>query len=545
MCSGHTGERSWLQLYWRVFSLRVGLCAFTCALVFLPVLCASSGSFEAHYLLGQTLERDNQLNAAEVAFRAALEINPASPDATYALAQVLDRQGRYSAEVRCLERLPLTGLAKQTAYRLQFAEATALAENNEFAAAASLLNKLASAWPKSIEVHSTLASLYAHHKSYDASAAEYKKVLDLDPSNGVARLSLAKVLLMGNYLREPLPYLLEYVKRNPNDVEGHDILGRVFERLGQLDHARSEYLRSIQLNPADYKSRYNLGLILEKLGDVHQAIAELQAAKRLNPAASEVYYELARAQASQKISSAAKRNLQAFERLKRQEQIERDVRNLNDLAVQYLRSQNWGAAAAACHEAIRLDPNQADIHYNLSLALSHLGDVHAEQEELEKATTLDPKFAKAQNRLGLRYMALGKLQDAEREFNAAIQDEPQFSEAKNNLGVLYGREGKIREAVGEFQEATVDNPQYSQAFLNWGLVLDSDQQYASAEKMIQRAVQIAPDNAGAYIVLGMTELKLGHPNQAIAADRKAVSLQPDQASSRLQLGLALERQKHL
>jgi tetratricopeptide (TPR) repeat protein len=502
-------------------------------------------SFQAHYFLGLALQRTNQLAAAEDAFRHALEINPVSPEATYALAQVLDREGRYSAEASCLQRLSLAVLSKEQAYRIQLAEATALAAENQFEPAASLLNKLASVRPDSIEVHSDLAALYAHHERYDASANEYKKVLRLDPSNGVDLLSLSKVLLMGNHLQESVPYLTNYVKRKPNDAEGHEILGEVFERLGQFGSAQKELLRSVDLDPANYKARYHLGAVLEKLGDHGQAIAQLELAKRLNPGASEVFYELARIEAGQKNSSAASRNLKAYERLKHKEQVQRDVGNLNDLAVHSLGNQNWEAAANACRKAISLDPNKAEIHYNLSLALSHLGQTAAEQEELEKATKLDPRFAKAHNRLGLSDMSLGKLPGAETEFKAAIQDDPQFSEAKNNLGVLYGREGKTRDAVKEFREATLDAPQYGQAFLNWGLVLDSAQQYVRAEKLIQEAVQLSPENAQGYIVLGMTELELSHMDEAVAAYTKALALEPHRADAHLQLGIALAQQKHL
>jgi tetratricopeptide (TPR) repeat protein len=545
VCSGQRGERSRLRLHWVALALRVGLYAVACAVASVPGVCASSSSFEGDYLLGLTLERNNQLNAAEDAFRAALKINPVSPEVTYALAQVLGRQGRYSAEVYLLERLPVADLSPKTRYRVKFLEATALAENNEFDPAASLFNRLASVWPESIEVHSALGSLYAHHKRYDASAVEYRKVLELDPSNSVARLSLSKVLLMGNHLQESLPYLLEYVNGSPNDVAGHDILGEVFERLGHFGNAQNEFLRSVQLNSNNYKSHYDLGLVLKSLGKTQAAIAELQVANRLNPTAPEVLYELARMEADQKNSTQAERYLQAYTILKGKLQIKQNVRNLNNFAASSLRAHNWKAAIAACRQAITLDPKQAEVHYNLSLALSHLGDPTGEQSELEQVVRLDPRFAKAHNRLALRYMALGKRADAERELKQAIEDSPQFSEAKNNLGVLYGREGRIPEAVKEFQEATLDEPRYGQAFLNWGLVLDSAQQYVRAEKIIQRAVQLSPSDADAYVALGMTELALDHTDQAVATYRKAAAMEPDRAEVRLQLGFALAQQKRL
>lgn len=352
------------------------------------------------------------------------------------------------------------------------------------------------------------------------------KVLRLDPSNVIDLLSVAKVLLMGNHLQKSVPYLTDYLKQRPNDVEGHEILGEVSERLGDFGSAQSELSRSVDLDPANHKARYHLGVVRQKLGHHGRAIAQLELAKRLNPGASEVYYELGRIEAARKNSSAASLNLKAYERLKHPKQVQRDVGKLNDLAVHSLGGQNWEAAAHTCRKAISLDPNKAETHYNSSLALSHLGDTAAEQEKLEKATKLDPRFAKAHNRLGLSYMSLGKLQDAEREFKAAIQDDPQFSEAKNNLNVLYGREGKTRDAVKEFQEATLDEPQYSQAFLNWGLVPDSTQEYVRAEKLIRTSVQLSPGSAQGYLALGMTEYQLGRMQDARIDAQTACRLLP-------------------
>jgi len=493
--------------------------------------------------LGKLYFQQNLLNCAEAAFQAALEINPVSSADAFALAQILDKEGRYSAEVHCLQQIPLAGLPESAAFQLQLTEAAALAEDNQFAAAESLLKKLAAGRADSVEVLMGLASLYGHHERYDDSAAEYRRVLELDPSNRIAVLSLAKVLLMGNHLREALPYLRDYVQRSPSEPEAHDILGEVFKRLGQFRTARTEFQQSIDLNPSNYKAWYGLGFVLANLGSDREAIAALETAKKLNPDAPEVRYELGRLQATEK-SSAGNPDFQAFERLKQQDQVKTEVRKFNDVALQSLGEHDWQAAARACGAALRLNPNEPVMHYNLSLALAHLGDPAAEEKELEEAIRLDPKFAKARNRLGLRYMALGRWADAEREFGAAINADPQFAEAKNNLGVLYGREGKNEEAIEVFRKVTLDDPQNAQAFLNWGLVLDGARQYAQAEAMINRAILLSPSNVDAYLALGMTEAELGRLDQAVAAYQKAEALEPGRFDIHLDLGLALARQDH-
>ena len=73
----------------------------------------------------------------------------------------------------------------------------------------------------------------------------------------------------------------------------------------------------------------------------------------------------------------------------------------NEQANQLLAAGNPRAAANAYREALRADPNNPQLHYNLSLALDQLGDRTAEHQELEKAAELDPDLAVAHNQLGV------------------------------------------------------------------------------------------------------------------------------------------------
>jgi superkiller protein 3 len=197
------------------------------------------------------------------------------------------------------------------------------------------------------------------------------------------------------------------------------------------------------------------------------------------------------------------------------------------------------AAVAAYREALKMDPDNAELHFDLSLALAKLCDSHSAQEELETAIRLDRNLAIARNQLGILHLVNNEKAKAEDEFKAAISADSQFVEAKNNLGVLDAWTGKDFEAIELFRLAIQGRPNYAPAHVNLGLVLAGEGKYAEAEKEIRNALRGSPNNLSAYSALGMIAAKLGRGEEAIEILQKVVKIQPGSALAHLNLGSAL------
>jgi tetratricopeptide (TPR) repeat protein len=208
-------------------------------------------------------------------------------------------------------------------------------------------------------------------------------------------------------------------------------------------------------------------------------------------------------------------------------------------AGRFAQQSQVGAAAAAYQEALKKDPGNAELHFDLSLALAKLGDERSAQEELETAIRLDHNLAKARNQLGIRHLMDNEKAKAEDEFKAAISVDSQFVEARNNLGVLYAWMGKDFEAIELFRQAIEGRPNYAPAHVNLGLVLAGEGKYAEAEKEFRSALRVSPKNVSAYSALGMIAAKLGRGEEAIEILQKVVQIQPDSVISHLNLGTAL------
>jgi Flp pilus assembly protein TadD len=112
---------------------------------------------------------------------------------------------------------------------------------------------------------------------------------------------------------------------------------------------------------------------------------------------------------------------------------------VDDPSRQHTPADTIRAAATAYQEALKVDPNNPELHEDLARLLAELGQAEEAQKELERALEISPGFAAAHNHLGIHYLLKGEKSRAEQEFKAAIATEPRFAEAKNNLGCLYAR----------------------------------------------------------------------------------------------------------
>lgn len=214
----------------------------------------------------------------------------------------------------------------------------------------------------------------------------------------------------------------------------------------------------------------------------------------------------------------------------------------NTLGVLYSQADRAECAVAAFENALKLEDQNWEVHYNLALALNRLGDQAAERKELVKAVSLDPNIAVAQNQLGLLALGTAQFAEAENRFKKALAIDPKYAEAESNLGALYGEEGKNAEALALLQRATQDDPSYVTAHVNLGLLLAQQGDYTAAQREFQMAIQVDPSYGPAYSALGMLQAKIGRGADAVKSFERAVVLEPSSAEAHLNLGIALVHQ---
>jgi tetratricopeptide (TPR) repeat protein len=114
-------------------------------------------------------------------------------------------------------------------------------------------------------------------------------------------------------------------------------------------------------------------------------------------------------------------------------------------------------------EALRLQPDPADAHYNLGVALASKGQVDEAIRQYQEALRLKPDHADAHNNLGVALGKKGQVDEAIRQFQEALRLKPDHADAHYNLGLLLGHKGQMDEAIRQFQDALRLKPDFAGA----------------------------------------------------------------------------------
>ena len=499
-------------------------------------------SVSSHFALGSLLQSDNNLDQAAEEFKAALKIDPQLVPASLKLSQVLTSEGKLAAAIVCLEDALKQSQSADQQEALQASLGLAYAESGDLTKGLDILNSLVAKQPNSSDAHFSLGLLYGKSgqpADQEAALAQYEEALRLDPGMDPSRLAMATLLRSRGNCSDSLLALQEYTKHKAGDSQGFHELGLAYKCLGRMNNAVESLKRAERLDPNNAQIRRDLGATLAQASRTAEAIQELKIAARMDPADRDTHRQLALLFERTGNKESAQAEDAKAKVLSKQKGGYAAAGTSNAEANQLLLAGNASAAVKAYRRALELNPSDAKLHYNLSLALDKAGERAAERKELEQAVQLDPNLAVAHNQLGLLDLQQAQVVTAEQRFKKALSIDPKYAEAQSNLGVLYSRQGKDAEAASFFQQAIQSDPNYSKAYVNLGLTLLKQRALAPAEQQFRAAIQVDPNSPGAYSALGMLQVKTGRGAEAIQTFRKAMTLEPNSAEAHLNLGIAL------
>jgi Flp pilus assembly protein TadD len=133
-----------------------------------------------------------------------------------------------------------------------------------------------------------------------------------------------------------------------------------------------------------------------------------------------------------------------------------------------MQAGQFDESGAEFREALRIDPDAAEVRGMFGYVLWRLGRPREAERELRQASRALPRESAIHANLGNALQALGRLDDAVAEYTLALQFEPGPSRAEilNDLGIAYAKLGRMDEAVSKFREAVRLNPSLSSAQAN-------------------------------------------------------------------------------
>jgi tetratricopeptide (TPR) repeat protein len=201
-------------------------------------------------------------------------------------------------------------------------------------------------------------------------------------------------------------------------------------------------------------------------------------------------------------------------------------------------------AMASYRTALAIKPEDAKTHYNAGVTLANLGQLDDAMASYKRALEIQPDFAEAHNNMGAALAELGRFDAAVESYALALQIKPDFAGAHNNLANALKNLGKRDEAVASYRRALQIKPDFAEAHNNLGSALKDLGQFESAAASYQRAVEINPDFAEAHNNLGNVLKSLGQFDDALTSYRRALEIKPDFAEAHNNLGITLTTSEH-
>jgi tetratricopeptide (TPR) repeat protein len=300
---------------------------------------------------------------------------------------------------------------------------------------------------------------------------------------------------------------------------------------GRLAEAAQRYQAILAANPKDADALHLLGVLSHQLGKSQQAIELIGRAVALRPAAA-VY----RANLAETLRTAGQLDAAAAQCHAALELAPENPDARNCLGLILLARDQPEAAAAEFREALRLRPNFALACNNLGNALRLLGDKEQALAHFRRAAQLDPNLAEAHSNLGQFLLEQKQLDEALVHCSHAVRLQPNFAEAHSNLGNVLREMNRLDEAKRCYTEALRLGPGIGMIRNNMAQALQEEGKLDEALAWYQEALYRDPNSARIHTNLASALVEQEKYDEAIARYELALRLEPTYAEAHNGLG---------
>ena len=352
------------------------------------------------------------------------------------------------------------------------------------------------------QIYEDLATTQGRSDYATQAIEQYKMALTADPTSPMLQNGLAELYFKVGRIREAVQVAQDQVKQNPNDLEAHRLLGRIYFRsLGDVQNgqqsqmltlATGEYETLVKLEPNSVENHLLLGQLYELAHDSKRAEAQFKAAQGIDSNSEDSLLNLARLYSEQgdlqrvvttlsavppedrssRMELALGGTLDQLHKPKEaaaayQRALDDDADNLDarrGLANALLTDGQLDAAQKQLQQIVAAEPQDAQSYIRLSEVQRRKGNYDQALTTIKKAEVLVPDSLELNYNEALIYDSLGRYSDAEQVLKAALAGpakyDPNATDGdKNNrglflerLGNLYREEGRTSDAAAVYEQ---------------------------------------------------------------------------------------------
>jgi tetratricopeptide (TPR) repeat protein len=435
-------------------------------------------------------------------------------------------------------------------------------------------------------------TVYGRSDLANKAIEEYKLAMDADPSSEFLTSGLAELYVKTGRIRDAVLEAQDIIKRDPNNLEAHKLLGRIYLRsLGDmpggngsdniLKLAIEQYEQIVKIEPDSVDDHLLLGRLYRLDNDLQKAESELKTAIKLDPSSEEAVTTLAMlytdegdtnqalkvlksvpdASRSAKLYSALgaayeqrKDYKDAIEAFRKAVMLDRDnLDAIRGLAENYMNDGQYDAALEQYKVIIDSNPEDAQTYVRMAEIYRHESKYDEALEALKKADALVPDMAAVAYNMAAVYEAQGRYDDAIKLLQDLLKKaDPNQQDDRNNraiflerLGTIYRDQQNYSAAVDTFGKlASLGGDDNARA--GYQEIIDTyreAKQWPQATAVAKEAVQKLPNDRDMRMVLDAQLADTGDVDGAVADVRSMLRGTPDDRDVYLRLGIIENRAK--
>ena len=413
--------------------------------------------------------------------------------------------------------------------------------------------------------HYTLAHMYEEQVTVygrsdlsNKAMEEYRLAIEADPSSEFLTSGLAELYVKTGRIRDAVLEAQDIIKRDPNNLEAHKLLGRIYLRsLGDmpgngngsdnvLKLAIDQYEQIVKIEPNNVDDHLLLGRLYRLNNDLQKAESELKTAVKLDPDSEEAITTLALLYTDEGDTAHALQVLSSVP------DTGKSAKLYAALGATYEQRKDYKSAIDAYKHAIRLDRDNLDAIRGLAENLLNDGQVDAALDQYKVIADANPEDAQTFLRISEIYRRQGKYDDALENLKKAQAMVPDALEVPYNIAVVYQAQGRYDEAEKILQDLLKKTEKaensYSQADRNnraifierLGMIYREQENYQAAVETFRKMIPLGDDNArtGYQDVIDTYREAKQWP-QATAAAKEAAQKLPNDRELRMVLDAQL------
>ena len=204
------------------------------------------------------------------------------------------------------------------------------------------------------------------------------------------------------------------------------------------------------------------------------------------------------------------------------------------LGAAYIGLKAYQDAIDALQNAIALDADLVDAHYNLGYAYVEQGHYDQAIPHLERAIAIAPNLKRAHYNLARAYRESGNLEAATHAVTETLRLDTNYQRAHElanlikqahyNRGITYLNDERYSEAITAFQNAITLDPDFTTAHYNLGLTYLKMETYSRAVDALQKTITLDRSYKAAHHTLALAYLGQQELGKAREAARDALKL---------------------